>query len=113
MMVVQGSRRSGKSTALLRWMADAPEDVTRVVIAPSHIQSENLRRMASDMGIDTARWRFRHANENHLLLGLGGDVEVGIDEWTDCPEDLRSWLTHPVKFMTETVSQDEDWSPEW
>lgn len=114
MLIVQGGRRSGKTTALLRWMGDAPEGTTRVVVAPTSFQAKLLHQRAYDMGIDAAKWQFRAATEQHLLYGNGNDIEVGVDEWTDCPEDLLYKLTpHKIGMMTETVSKDVDWSPEW
>lgn len=103
--VIIGARQEGKTRLALKWLNDAPEGVTRVLIVKDSHQAEQLnlergrpRRDASIIGYRTL------TNQ-----GARKGVEYGIDETDQILADLLG-LRSPLRLVT--VCHADTWQAE-
>ena len=98
-------RGHGKTHDLLKWAAEAPEGVGRVIVSP-HIQaSDYVKRMAEAMGVEFETWQFVTAEEvkrgshafSGVLYGRGWQIELGVD---NADLILQGWLNWPMRMAT-------------
>jgi hypothetical protein len=88
MRVISMPRRGGKTTAMLRWMQEAPEGETRVMACFSEQESMRLLRLSREQGLGLESWQFVSAKEARHLSGhpFRGRVVLGLD-------NLDIWLS--------------------
>lgn len=102
--VLMGSRRTGKSTSLVRWMGEAPDGVKRVLVAPNLRQVKYLQALAEERGIEYEPWQFLGCSQAaEALRGRSWNIEIGVDEINYCRPGWDEGLTFPIKFATATI----------
>lgn len=110
-------RQGGKTTAMLRWMMDAPEGEHRVVACHSHQEAMRLLQFARDMDLGLESWQFvgpgpdpRHGVPSSMwagvLRGRGGEIHVGVENADIFFAAL--WRPFQVDLVTATG---ELWTP--
>jgi len=113
--IIIGERRSGKTTAMLKWVREAPEDEHRVVVSHTHQEAMRLRRENPDL----ESWQFvglsevlRQGNSvfSGVLVGRGGRVVLGIDNLDNALSQLIYWPVGALSLTDEGWrSIDADW----
>jgi hypothetical protein len=108
-----GGRRSGKSTKLLDWLAEAMVEESAVqyserkeviVVSANRQHSDMLYRMAKDRHIDVLKDQFITIDEA-MRGGLRGmKARVGMDE---SQYILQLLCNHQLEFLTATGELDE------
>jgi hypothetical protein len=72
-------RKSGKTTLLLYWLAEAPEGERRVIIEPSEVMAHGAFVRATEMGLDVKREQFISYDSLHQAFFKGSKAVVAID----------------------------------
>lgn len=72
-------RKSGKTTLLLYWLAQAPEGERRVIIEPSVVMAHDTFIRGEEMGLKVKREQFIAYDSLHQAFFKGSKAVVGID----------------------------------
>ena len=100
-----GGRQTGKTTAMLDWMQDAPEGDHRVLVCHTGQEAMRLLRESRERGLDLESWQFVGYDElkpgtwSGVLHGRGGRVVLGVDNLDLILGRLLGW---PVERVTAT-----------
>lgn len=97
------ARRSGRTTRMLQWMANAPDDTVRVMVGYNHAAAMSALRQARDMELDIESWQFigfeelRNYNPIPMRMGLARYFEFGFDNLDLTLQAMTHW---PVRYVT-------------
>lgn len=113
MKVVQLPRGGGKTTALLEWMREAPEDEIRLFVAVTGAEAQRVYRSTLSAHEDQPRWaqpwQFIGFGELAALGAQSGrgrkQIVLGVD---NIEMVLARMFHYPVEVVTASTQPDGD-----
>lgn len=96
-------RQGGKTTRMLQWMREAPQDEHRVIVCATQREAMRLLRENPDL----ESWQFVSLDEvkdrdsgawSGVLYGRGGRIVLGLDNLDLMLSDLIKWPVDAVSL---------------
>ncbi len=104
-------RQQGKTTRLIEWMMQAPDDVHRVLVTHNAREADRLyREYGEKLGLE--RWQFMSAMEvrgeyGATWRGRKGRLELGVDNLDIVLPMLLGWRVGWVSATADVVETEE------